>query len=140
MATRRRTRTKQPKDVTALQHDEAYWSALHHWNLTEQVPRVTFVQTTARKFDRRKEVLGLRFRFVTVTPRKFFGFRRETFGPQVVSDHAPGKDAPRLLGPRSPEPRAPILRSTALGSRAKRVFRGRCHIAKLPTLSPTIAR
>lgn len=56
----------------------AYWSALHHWNLTEQVPRVTFVQTTARKFERRKEVLGIRFQFVTVTPRKFFGYRRET--------------------------------------------------------------
>jgi predicted transcriptional regulator of viral defense system len=55
----------------------AYWSALHHWNLTEQVPRVTYVQTTARKFQRQKEVLGLRFRFVTVTPRKFFGLHRE---------------------------------------------------------------
>lgn len=55
----------------------AYWSALHHWNLTEQIPRVTYVQTTARKFQRQKEVLGLRFRFVTVTPRKFFGLHRE---------------------------------------------------------------
>jgi len=55
----------------------AYWSALRHWNLTEQVPRVTYVQTTARKFQRQKEVLGLRFRFVTVTPRKFFGLHRE---------------------------------------------------------------
>ncbi len=26
----------------------AYWSALDYWNLTEQVPRVTYVQTTAR--------------------------------------------------------------------------------------------
>jgi predicted transcriptional regulator of viral defense system len=56
----------------------AYWSALHHWNLTEQVPRLTYVQTTSRKFRRRKEVLGLRFRFITVTPRKFFGLNRET--------------------------------------------------------------
>jgi predicted transcriptional regulator of viral defense system len=55
----------------------AYWSAPHHWNLTEQVPRVTYVQTTARKFQRQKDVLGLRFRFVTVTPRKFFGLHRE---------------------------------------------------------------
>ncbi len=55
----------------------AYRSALHHWNLTEQVPRVTYVQTTSRKFQREKQVLGVRFRFVTVTPRKFFGLRRE---------------------------------------------------------------
>lgn len=54
----------------------AYWSALRHWNLTEQLPRVTYVQTTSRKFERQKEVLGIRFRFVTVTPRKFFGLRR----------------------------------------------------------------
>jgi predicted transcriptional regulator of viral defense system len=47
-------------------------------NLTEQVPRLTYVQTTSRKFRRRKEVLGLRFRFITVTPRKFFGLKRET--------------------------------------------------------------
>lgn len=55
----------------------AYWSALHHWNMTEQFPRVTYVQSTARKFTRRKEVLGIRFRFVRVTPRKFFGFHRQ---------------------------------------------------------------
>ena len=50
-----------------------YWSALHYWNLTEQVPRVTFVQTTARKDNRRPRILGMRFRIVRVKPRKFFG-------------------------------------------------------------------
>lgn len=55
----------------------AYWSALHHWNMTEQFPRVTYVQSTARKFTRRKEVLGIRFRFVRVTSRKFFGLHRQ---------------------------------------------------------------
>ena len=54
-----------------------YWSALHHWNMTEQVPRVTYVQSTARKFTSRKEVLGIRFRFVKVAPRKFFGLHRQ---------------------------------------------------------------
>jgi predicted transcriptional regulator of viral defense system len=55
----------------------AYWSALHHWNMTEQVPRVTYVQSTSRKFTPRKEVLGIRFRFVKVAPRKFFGLHRQ---------------------------------------------------------------
>ena len=50
-----------------------YWSALYYWNLTEQVPRVTCVQTTARKENRRPRVLGMRFRIVRVKPRKFFG-------------------------------------------------------------------
>ena len=27
----------------------AYWSALHYWNMTEQIPQVIFVQTTRRK-------------------------------------------------------------------------------------------
>ena len=50
-----------------------YWSALNYWNLTEQVPRVTHVQTTARKENRRPRVMGMRFRIVRVKPRKFFG-------------------------------------------------------------------
>jgi len=50
-----------------------YWSALNYWNLTEQVPRVTYVQTTARKERRTPQVLGMRFRIVRVKPRKFFG-------------------------------------------------------------------
>lgn len=50
-----------------------YWSALSYWNLTEQVSRVTCVQTTARKENRRPRVLGMRFRIVRVKPRKFFG-------------------------------------------------------------------
>ena len=28
----------------------SHWSALNYWNLTEQVPRVTYVQTTARSY------------------------------------------------------------------------------------------
>lgn len=51
----------------------AYWSALNYWNLTEQVPRVTYVQTTARKENRRPNVLGMQFRIVRVNSRKFFG-------------------------------------------------------------------
>ncbi len=51
----------------------AYWSALNYWNLTEQVPRVTYVQTTARKENRRPNVLGMKFQIVRVKPRKFFG-------------------------------------------------------------------
>ena len=53
----------------------AYWTALHHWGFTEQVPRVTFVQTTRRKKER--VILGTLYRFITITPKKFFGFKRE---------------------------------------------------------------
>jgi predicted transcriptional regulator of viral defense system len=54
----------------------AYWSALNYWNLTEQVPRVTYIQTTSRKRKRQIEALGMRFQIVTVVERKFFGLHR----------------------------------------------------------------
>jgi len=55
----------------------AYWSALSHWSLTDQVPRVTYVQTPARKENRTPVVLGMRFRIVRVKRERFFG--RHTF-------------------------------------------------------------
>jgi len=51
----------------------AYWSALHHHGLTEQIPNVVFVQTTSRKKRRELTVLGTRYKIVRVVKRKFFG-------------------------------------------------------------------
>ena len=62
----------------------SYWSALNYWNLTEQVPRVTYVQTTARKENRRPRVLGMRFRIVRVKSKKFFGSYRYRAGDYQV--------------------------------------------------------
>ena len=64
------------------------WSALAYWNLTEQVPRITYVQTTSRKEDRTPTVLGMRFRIVRVKPTKFFGGHRyqSRGGRAVVTD------------------------------------------------------
>ena len=63
----------------------AYWSALHYWNLTEQVPRVTLVQTTVRRENRSPEILGMRFRIVRVKPRKFFGAHKYRFGEWTLA-------------------------------------------------------
>jgi len=65
-----------------------YWSALNYWNLTEQVSRVTYVQTTARKEKRTPNVLGMRFQIVRVRPQKFFGDHSYVVGesPVKVSD------------------------------------------------------
>lgn len=62
----------------------AYWSALHYWNLTEQVPRVTFVQTPARKENRAPKVLGMQFRIVRVKEERFFGSHVFTAGESPV--------------------------------------------------------
>ena len=66
----------------------SYWSALHHYGFTEQVPRTTFVATTKTK--RPVSYRGFRFHFVTVKPHKFFGYRRERLGdlPTLVADEA----------------------------------------------------
>ncbi len=66
----------------------SYWSALHHYGFTEQVPLTTFVATTRKK--RPVSLQGFRFHFVVVKPHKFFGYRRERIGdlPTVVADEA----------------------------------------------------
>ena len=51
----------------------AYWSAMHHWNWTEQIPRIVYVQTTKRKSVKRKNVFGVEYEFVTVQKNKFYG-------------------------------------------------------------------
>ena len=40
----------------------AYWSALHHWGFTEQIPRTVFIQTTARTTPGMKTALGLEYK------------------------------------------------------------------------------
>jgi predicted transcriptional regulator of viral defense system len=64
----------------------AYWSAMHYWNMTEQVPRTIFVQSTRRK--RSVVVLGMSFHFVTVNAAHYFGVVRRTLDgkPIYVTD------------------------------------------------------
>ena len=51
----------------------AYWTALHYWNLTEQVPRTVFVQTLTRRSAPVSEIMGINYRFVTIKKERFFG-------------------------------------------------------------------
>ncbi len=80
----------------------SYWSALHFYGFTGQVPLTTFVATTKKK--RPVTFRDFRFRFVTVKPRKFFGYRREMVGdlPVLVADEAKAivdsLDQPRYAG------------------------------------------
>lgn len=52
-----------------------FWTALNHWNLTEQVPHTVFVATTKRKRD--LDYAGTTFQFVTLPGQKFFGSTEE---------------------------------------------------------------
>ena len=51
----------------------AYWSALHYWNMTEHIPQVILVQSTARKHKAQALILGVAYRFILITESKFFG-------------------------------------------------------------------
>ena len=64
----------------------SYWSALHTYGFTEQAPLTIYVATTKKKQP--VEYAGQRFRFVTIRPRKFFGYRREQVGglPVLIAD------------------------------------------------------
>lgn len=61
----------------------AYWSALNFHNLTEQTPFTTFIATIKRAKGR--EVLGLKYKFVTLNNRKFFGFTQVSIGSNQVN-------------------------------------------------------
>lgn len=58
-------------------HAIAYWSALHYYGLTEQIPSTVFIQTTARKKNQNIKILGINYRFVRIKETKFFGIRKE---------------------------------------------------------------
>jgi len=50
-----------------------YWSALHYWGMTEQIPRTVFVQSRSRKHRSQLTLLGIRYQFIHIVERKFFG-------------------------------------------------------------------
>lgn len=66
----------------------SYWSALHFYGFTEQVPRDVFVATTKKK--RPVRFHGTTIRFVTLKPRKLFGYCREPVDglPVLIADEA----------------------------------------------------
>jgi predicted transcriptional regulator of viral defense system len=82
----------------------AYWSACHHWNWTEQIPRTVFIQTPQKKLHNTKTVLGVRYRFVRVRADKFFGTIQRSVGGgrAVVTDRektlVDALDHPELCG------------------------------------------
>lgn len=55
----------------------SYWSALHYYGLTEQIPSTVFVQTPTRKKRSLMEVFGIKYRIVRVKKKKFYGLRTE---------------------------------------------------------------
>ncbi|KYK26456.1 MAG: hypothetical protein AYK23_02970 [Candidatus Proteinoplasmatales archaeon SG8-5] len=66
----------------------SYWSALHHYGFTEQIPLTVFIQTTARKKKQNIEIFGIIYKIIRLMPAKFFGLRKEWFNnePIMITD------------------------------------------------------
>jgi len=66
----------------------AYWTAIRHWNWTEQIPRIIYVQTTSRKKATGRTVFGVQYQFVTVPKTKFYGHIKEWYKgkPVLITD------------------------------------------------------
>jgi predicted transcriptional regulator of viral defense system len=55
----------------------SYWSALHHYGFTEQIPGTVLIQTPARKKKNQIEIFGVNYQVVRVKEKKYFGIRKE---------------------------------------------------------------
>jgi len=82
----------------------AYWSALNHHGMTEQVPRTVFVQTNHPVRRPPSEALGISFKIVSVRAKKYFGIERDWINEQPfsVTDKEKtiidGLDLPKYVG------------------------------------------
>lgn len=82
----------------------AYWSALNHHGMTEQIPRTVFVATNHHVQKNTKETLGVTFQIISVQPKKFFGIEKDWINEQPFSitnkekTIIDGLDLPKYVG------------------------------------------
>lgn len=82
----------------------AYWSALNHHAMTEQLPRTVFVATNHPVRRPPGDILGISYKIVSLRPGKFFGTVKEWIDamPFSVTDREKtiidGLDLPQYVG------------------------------------------
>lgn len=82
----------------------AYWSALNHHGMTEQLPRIVFVATDHPVRRQPGDVLGVTYRIVSLKPDKFFGVMKDWIDETLfsVTDREKtiidGLDLPQYVG------------------------------------------
>ncbi len=82
----------------------AYWSALNHHGMTEQLPRTVFVATDHPVRRQPGDVLGVTYKIVSLKPEKFFGIAKDWIDehPFSVTDKEKtiidGLDLPQYAG------------------------------------------
>lgn len=62
----------------------AFWSALGHHDLTEQIPDAAYVATPKQHRPQIREVAGVRIRIIQIAPFRFFGYQPVWFGDRQV--------------------------------------------------------
>lgn len=82
----------------------AYWSALNHHGMTEQLPRTVFIATNHPVRRPPKQVLGVHYKLISLKPAKFFGVVKDWMDEQPfqVTDKEKtiidGLDLPKYVG------------------------------------------
>jgi predicted transcriptional regulator of viral defense system len=82
----------------------AYWSALNHHGMTEQLPRTVFVATDHPVRRQPGDVLGVTYKIVSLRPDKVFGIMKDWIDeiPFSVTDREKtiidGLDLPQYVG------------------------------------------
>lgn len=82
----------------------AYWSALNHHGMTEQLPRTVFIATDHPVRRPPTQVLGMSYKVVSLRPEKFFGIIKDWIDemPFSVTDREKtiidGLDLPQNVG------------------------------------------
>ena len=82
----------------------AYWSALNHHGMTEQLSRTVFVATDHPVRRQPEDVLGVTYKIVSLKPDKFFGITKDWIDeiPFSVTDQEKtiidGLDLPQYVG------------------------------------------
>lgn len=82
----------------------AYWSALNHHGMTEQIPRTVFVATDHPVRRQPGDVLGVTYKIVSLKPDKVFGVIKEWINETPFSVTDPektiidGLDLPQYVG------------------------------------------
>jgi len=82
----------------------AYWSALNHHGMTEQLTRTVYLATNHPVYRSHRQALGISFQIVSVQPAKFFGIMPDWVNEQSfrITDREKtiidGLDLPKYVG------------------------------------------
>lgn len=82
----------------------AYWSALNHHGMTEQLPRTVFIATNHLVRYPPRDVLGFSYKIISLRPHRYFGIEKDWVddGPFYITDRektiVDGLDLPEYVG------------------------------------------